>query len=200
MTSAPEMTCLPAALAARTRGVSAGKATTSKTALAAATWASGNARASASGPVMPSGVTLTMISAPGWGSWRTRRQPAAVVDDRVDRVDRLSRRRQLVHEGDHRLLERHRHRAAADAERADAADRTREVAGGKRLVGEVQPELVVEVVMETGAEVGRSPRERDAQNHVLIQNGHRGSSSLCAAPSRLGLSLVARDGDGGGGR
>jgi hypothetical protein len=75
MTSAPVMTGFPAARAARIRGVSAGKATTSKTARAASICPGENARASASAPFMPSGVTLTMIASAGGGSACTQRYP-----------------------------------------------------------------------------------------------------------------------------
>ena len=98
-----------------------------------------------------------------------RGQHAVVVDDGVDRVDRPRRRLDLVDEGDDVLLERHRHRAAADAERAHAADGGGDVGGGERLVDEVEAELVVEVVVEPGADVARPRGQRDAQPGVLVQ-------------------------------
>ena len=73
ITSAPLITGFPAARAARMSGVSAGNATTSNTVPAAAMCAGENARVSASAPSMPSGVTLTMMSAPGSRSSATHR-------------------------------------------------------------------------------------------------------------------------------
>ncbi len=110
-------------------------------------------------------------------------EPAVVVDDRVDRAD--GRRGVLddVDERDHRLLERHRHRAAADAEGADAADRRRDVGRRERLVDVVEAEHVVEVVVEAGADVARARGQRDAQPGVLRQGW--------AHPVRVGVRMMA---------
>ena len=108
----------------------------------------------------------------------------AVVDDRVDRADGARRVLDHVDERDHRLLERHRHRAAADAEGAYAADRRRDVGRRERLVEEVEAEHVVEVVVEAGADVARSRGQRDAQPGVLGQRW--------AHPARVGANRLLR--------
>ena len=96
-------------------------------------------------------------------------QRPVLVDDRVHRVDR---RRRIVHdvdECDDVLLVRHRHRRAADAEPTDPRDRGGDVRRRERLVDVVQPEGVVQVVVEAGSDVARTGRERDAENRVLVQ-------------------------------
>ena len=97
---------------------------------------------------------------------------AVVVDDRVDRIDGFRGRVHHIHEGDDVFLVRHGHGAAADAEAADAGDRLGEVSGGEGLVDPVQAELIVQVVVEAGPVVAGPGRERDAQGHVFIQDGH----------------------------
>ncbi|PAV93762.1 hypothetical protein WR25_17541 [Diploscapter pachys] len=71
-TSAPVMQRLPASRAARRKGVSGGYCTTSKAIVQSAIISAGKASASASAPVMPSGVTLISSAAPSVSSGAQR--------------------------------------------------------------------------------------------------------------------------------
>ena len=107
------------------------------------------------------------------------REPASVVDDRVDRLDDLRRRVQDVDEGDDVLLPRHRDGAAPDAQGAHPPDRTDDVVSGERLVDVVEVELVVEVVVKAGADVAGAAGQRDAQLGVLGDSfGHEPESAV----------------------
>ena len=98
-----------------------------------------------------------------------RGEVPVVVDDRVDGVDGPRGVLDRVDERDDVLLERHRHRAAADAEGPHTADRRDDVGGGERLVDEVEAQQVVQIVVKPGADIARPGRQRDAQPGVLAQ-------------------------------
>jgi hypothetical protein len=98
-------------------------------------------------------------------------QVPIVVDDRVDAVDGERGRLQRIDQRNHRFLERHRDRAAANIQRADAGNRSGQVARGERLVDVIQAQRVIEIVVQARSGVAGATGQRHAQAGVAADGG-----------------------------
>ena len=98
-----------------------------------------------------------------------RLQEAVGVYNRVHRTNHRSRVIHIVHQRDNSLLERHRHRTAANTQRTHTGDSALNIGGGHRLVQVIQPVLLVQVVVELDAVIRRAARQRNADGRITIQ-------------------------------
>ena len=98
-----------------------------------------------------------------------RLQEAVSVHNRVHRTNDRSRVVHIIHQRDNSLLERHRHRAAANTQRAYASDSTLNIGGGHRLIQVIQTVLLVQVIMELNTVIRRATRQRNADRRIAVQ-------------------------------
>ncbi|MCY1417106.1 hypothetical protein D9M71_326260 [compost metagenome] len=93
---------------------------------------------------------------------------AVGIDDGIDRLDGCGRRVQFVDQGNAGFLERHRYAATANTQGADAADGPRQILAGKRLVVEIQPQLLIQMIVKSQAKVPGPSGEGHAQLGVSV--------------------------------